>query len=64
MKFAHNLLFHKRDPRAELPARAIVKGAEVITRQIVLKVERIKVIREVKDLQSQLCAIVLESRLD
>jgi len=59
VKFAYNLLFHKRDPRAELPVHAIVKGAEVITRQIVLKVERIKVIHEVKDLQSELCAIVL-----
>jgi hypothetical protein len=60
VKFAYNLLFHKRDPRVELPVHAIVKGAEVITRQIVLKVEWIKVIREATDLESQLCAIVLE----
>ena len=38
-------------------ARAIVKGGEVITRQIVLKAVRIKVIREIKELHSQLCTL-------
>ena len=49
-----NLLFHKRDPRAELSADAIEKAAEVIARQIVLKVARIEVIREIEDLEPQL----------
>ena len=55
-----DLLFHKRDPRAELPADAIEKAAEVITRQVVLKVARIEVIREIENLEPQLYAIVLE----
>ena len=48
-----SLLFHKRDPRAELPADAIVKAAEVIAGQVVLKVARIEVIREIEDLQTE-----------
>ena len=55
------LLLHKRDPRAELSADAIGKAAEVIARQVVLKVAGIEVIREVEDLQSQLNSIFAES---
>ena len=55
------LLLHKRNPRAELPAHAIEKAAEVITRQVVLKVARIEVIREIEDLQTEFHFVFVES---
>ncbi len=61
VKSGTNLLFHKRDPRAELPADAIEKAAEVIARQIVLKVAGIEVIREIEDLQTEFHSVFVES---
>src|SRR6266404_6751019 len=51
----------ERDPRAELPADAIEKAAEVITRQVVLKVAGIEVIREIEDLQTEFHSVFVES---
>ena len=61
MRFGTNLLFHKRDPRAELSADAIGKTAEVIARQVVLKVAGIEVIREIEDLQTEFHSVFVES---
>ena len=55
------LLLDKRDPRAELPADAIGKAAEVIARQVVLKVAGIEVIREIEDLQTEFHSVFVES---
>ena len=55
------LLLDKRDPRAELPADAVGKAAEVIARQVVLKVTRIEMIREIEDLKTEFHSIFIES---
>jgi hypothetical protein len=61
VKSGTNLLFHEGDPRAELPADAVGKAAEVITRQVVLKVAGIEVIREIEDLQTEFHSVFVES---
>jgi len=55
------LLLDKRDPRAELPDDAIGKAAEVIARQVVLKVAGIEVIREIEELQTEFHSVFVES---
>ena len=64
VKSGTSLLFHKRDPRGELPADAIGKAAEVIARQVVLKVAGIEVIREIEDLQTEFHSVFVESSRD
>jgi len=56
-----DLLFHKRDPRGERSADAIGKAAEVTARQVILKVTRIEVIREIEDLQTEFDSVFVES---
>ena len=55
------LLLHKRYPRSELSADAIEKAAEVIARQVVLKVAGIEVIGEIEDLQTEFHSVFAES---
>src|SRR5882672_7510215 len=53
------LLLCEHDPCAELPTNAVREGAEFLTRQIILEIARVEMIRHIENLQPYFRTVLL-----